>query len=708
MKTQILFLGTLCLFHSAAGAAFSQTSYPMLMSLKPAAAQRGTSSEHELESRYSMFGATQVLVSGTGVKAEIVTPMELGKDGKPPALTIIKLKISVDPEALPGIRDFRIIGPTGPSTLGQLVVTENPVLYENTEKKTPQAPQPFQFPATLCGVIERSEDVDLFKFTIAEPLTLNFRCLGMQLEDRIHDLQTHLDPIITIKNATTGSTVAMANNDFAADPFLSYEFTYPGEYLLEVRDVRYSGNRYWEYAIEVSRAPFAVQVFPIGIPASGQVKDLQPIGPGFPADQRISLRKDVPQNLLGPWLITLPLGEGASNPVPVVVTDLPLVRESAQENNSAATAQAVTIPCGINGRIETTGDIDCFRFSAKKGERISLNVLARRMRSDLDSIVRIFRADNKAPTENDDLRDWNKIVSQDSRIENWTAPGDGDYVAEIRDVHLRGGSSFPYFMELQHSRPSFELSMDSDKSWITPGTCSALFVRAVKQNGFDSDIELQVSGLPDGVIAHCGRIPAGKNTDGCIIFEANANAKPAAANLTVTGTASVEVDGKPLKLQTVAQPMQEVYMPGGGRSHWPVEMHTAAISPPADLHAVKLTTYDVELKPGTSQTIGVEIVRNKGFESNVTLDMLVRHLGSVYADTLPAGVTIDTKKSKTLLTGKETQGTIVLSAAQDAPPVARQQCSLMANVSINFVMKAAYSSRPIMVSVLPAQAPKGK
>ena len=79
--------------------------------------------------------------------------------------------------------------------------------------------------------------------------------------------------------------------------------------------------------------------------------------------------------------------------------------------------------------------------------------------------------------------------------------------------------------------------------------------------------------------------------------------------------------------------------------------------------------------------------------------MLYRHLGSVYGNSLPKGVTIDAGASKTLITGKASAGQIVLKAADDAPPVKMQQVSVMANVSINFVMKATYSSPPLMVTV---------
>ena len=87
----------------------------------------------------------------------------------------------------------------------------------------------------------------------------------------------------------------------------------------------------------------------------------------------------------------------------------------------------------------------------------------------------------------------------------------------------------------------------------------------------------------------------------------------------------------------------------------------------------------------------------------MTLDLLFQHLSSKYAVTLPKGVAIDLKQSKTLLTGKETKGHLTLTAAKDAPAIDKQVCSLMANVSINFVMKATYSSPPVLISVSPQE-----
>ena len=129
-------------------------------------------------------------------------------------------------------------------------------------------------------------------------------------------------------------------------------------------------------------------------------------------------------------------------------------------------------------------------------------------------------------------------------------------------------------------------------------------------------------------------------------------------------------------------------------------MHTVSVGAPLDIRAVKLSTYDVALKPGESKKIDITIERDPAYTKNITLDMMFRHLSGVYGNTFPEGVTIDARNSKTLLGGTTNQGSITITAAANAAPVEKQQVSVMANVSINFVMKATYSSRPLNVTVV--------
>ena len=83
----------------------------------------------------------------------------------------------------------------------------------------------------------------------------------------------------------------------------------------------------------------------------------------------------------------------------------------------------------------------------------------------------------------------------------------------------------------------------------------------------------------------------------------------------------------------------------------------------------------------------------------MTLDPKFDHLSQIFGDTLPVGVDIDAKASKTLLAGTETRGYLTFRALPTSKPAERRPVSVMANVSINFVMKTTYSSQPLFVTV---------
>lgn len=686
---------------SSPSAVNAQTSYPMLMSLKPVAIQVGTTSECEVQSRYTMLGAYQVFVSGSGVTAEVIAP-EPPKDSpkpgeKPKELTKLKLKFIVTADALPGVREFRLATPNGASTIGQVVVVRDPVIAEAADNNTAEKAQAVTLPATLCGAIEKVEDFDFYKFRAAAGQSISFHVRCQRLQDKIHDLQAHADPILFLRD-TKGGVLAMSDNTFFADPFLTHTFDQAGEYLLEIRDVRYHGNVYWEYCIEANSRPYVTGAFPTAIKA-GVETPLELSGVFLPVDSKCSVK--IPEGTTtGTHSVPLTLGDQQSNPVPFYVTDLPIYVETTSDNNSPMTASTVEVPQVISGRIETEADLDCYSFVAKKGEKFSFEIRARRQMSNLDSFIRILNDKGQSLREDDDGR-FGRLTFADTFLEGWEAPADGTFTVEVRDVHLRGGPGFEYVLQITRTVPYFELQLDTDKTLLTPGLSGAIFARVVRKHGFTGEVQLHVNGLPPGITATCGRILAGKGQDGCIVLSAASDAATLSAELVVHGTAThPQGEGQPpLVLTAVATPFQEYYSPGGGRGHYPVESHVVSISPPADILSITLSDTNIVLKPGQSKKVLVKLERNKDVSHNVTLDMLYKHLDSVYANSLPEGVTIDGNQSKTLLTGTTSEGEITLKADPTAPPVDKQVGVVMANFAINFVMKATYSSPPVWVTV---------
>lgn len=675
-------------------ACLAQQAYPMLMSVDPIAAQTGATSDHVVKSRYTMEGAYEVLVSGSGVTGEVVLPeVKEGEKPKSP-LQELTLRFTVAADAITGVRDYRVATPNGISTVGQLVIVQDPVAVETASNDTLETATEVTLPATICGRIEKAEDVDFYKFHVEADETHTFHVRCMRLQDRIHDLQQHADPILSIRNSS-GTTLAGSDNVFAADPFLTYTFQEAGDYFLEIRDVRYKGNQYWSYSIEVNQRPFVQTAFPLAI-NKGHPEPLELVGSGLVQ----STVGQVLQNDSEPGIhqLQVSFAEDQQQPVELIVVNEPTLQESTDDNNSVEAAQPIEVPYGLNGRIEQQADIDCYRFEAKKGERFTFEVIARRAGSTLDSHLRILN-DKGTPVQlNDDTRIGKRNFA-DSIIENWTIPADGTYIIEIRDVHLRGGPSFVYFLHVTKSEPHFTLFADTDKTPLTPGTSGVVYVRTEKKNGFDGEIQLHVEGLPEGVTAECGRILAGKRQDGCIVLTAAADAKMVAKPIQIFGTASIGEGEQKQDLIADATIYQETYQPGGGRGHWPVDTHVVSVGAPGDVRKLTLSTHEITLKPGESTSIDVEIERAEGFDKNVTLEVTYKHLNSVYGDPLPEGVTVDSGASKLLLTGGATKGKITLKATPEAQLTENQVFTVMANVSLNFVMKATYASDPVHLTI---------
>ena len=125
-----------------------------------------------------------------------------------------------------------------------------------------------------------------------------------------------------------------------------------------------------------------------------------------------------------------------------------------------------------------------------------------------------------------------------------------------------------------------------------------------------------------------------------------------------------------------------------------------AVTEPSDILRVDVTPSHISLKPGEEVKLDVTITRRSDYDKSVSLDVLLRHLGSVYGNPLPPGVTMVDDKSKTRLRPGESKGHIVLKVARDAAPIDNVSVAVSAYVSVNFVVKIGYASAPIPLTIV--------
>src|SRR5438034_4004093 len=122
---------------------------------------------------------------------------------------------------------------------------------------------------------------------------------------------------------------------------------------------------------------------------------------------------------------------GISNPILVAIDDLPTVRADGQ-NKSFKQPQPIQIPAAIEGSAdELTSHF--YKFSAHKNKTLSVDVIANRIGSKLDPLVRLLDSNGKELVFCDD----DPAVSPNSRF-FYPSPNDADYILELRYAAYEG------------------------------------------------------------------------------------------------------------------------------------------------------------------------------------------------------------------------------------------------------------------------------
>lgn len=172
----------------------------------------------------------------------------------------------------------------------------------------------------------------------------------------------------------------------------------------------------------------------------------------FPADNRngkdqtrlrarLEVAKDAP---LGLYAMRLATTHGLSNLRLFAVDDLPEIREG-NTNRSLATAQPVPVPCVVVGHADPEAS-DYFRFAAQAGQRISFEVLGRRLGSPLDPQLKLFDA-RTAKELDDGYSNDAPGLQTDPRL-TYTFKTAGQYVVEVRDTQWAGGPEYWYRLRI--------------------------------------------------------------------------------------------------------------------------------------------------------------------------------------------------------------------------------------------------------------------
>jgi hypothetical protein len=234
----------------------------------------------------------------------------------------------------------------------------------------PGAGRPLPLDRTVTGALERMGDVDFYRFEAkaGQPVGVQaFVPPGSKLEPVVQWL------------ASDGRVLAEG-----ASGMLGVTCPEAGTYVLGVRDRDYRGGAGFNYRLHIGAVPVVTAAYPLGV-QRGTKREVRLTGVFLAADKAtVEAPADAAPGTKLPVKVSSPDGPVLGSPS-VVVGEFPEVDEG----------HAVPVPGTANGRLPEPGATQTWPFAAKKGERLVVEVNARRLGSPLDPVIEVLDAEGR-------------------------------------------------------------------------------------------------------------------------------------------------------------------------------------------------------------------------------------------------------------------------------------------------------------------------
>ena len=485
----------------------ARSSFPQLSLILPRGVQRGGDRELVFRGVRLKDAAELLFYSSDPAAAFVVRGIQTVDDNSFKATVFV-------PEDCPlGEHLVQVRCTSGISEFRSFFVGALPVIDEKEPNGSLAEAQAVPLNSTIQGVVT-GEDVDYFAIPLAKGQRLSVDVEALRLGTFL------FDPAVAILDEKRFELATVDDVPIAfQDCVVSMLAPADGTYYVQMRETSYGGNDNCRYRLHVGTFPRPTAVYPAGGKAGEKV------AAQFLGDAAGPLPYEVAVPAAGSLLklfATDAQGIGPTS-IPFRISPQGNLLES-EPNNDIATANNSADPSSsFNGIISTDGDADCFRFDAKKGETFDIECYARRLRSGLDPVITVLRADGGTVGANDDSR------GPDSSL-RFQVPEDGPYVVRVGDHLGRGRPDFVYRIELQPVTPALTLSIpridrysQTRQTVMVPrGNRYAVLINATRTN-FAGDLVLAAEKLPAGVTMHCRPMPTGLSQMP-VVFEAAADA----------------------------------------------------------------------------------------------------------------------------------------------------------------------------------------
>jgi hypothetical protein len=270
------------------------------------------------------------------------------------------------------------------------------------------------------------------------------------------------------------------------------------------------------------------------------------------------------------------------------------------------------------------------------------------------------------------------MYGRDSRLE-FTAPATGTYFVQLTDTRGQSGPHYAYRLTVAAPDPDFDLFVTPTNPNVPRGGRVPVTVTAYRKDGLDAPIDVELTGLPQGLTATRGTILPGEAT----------------VALTLTADPGIEAVTTPLRATGRAKVGGRL-LTRDARTDERVALVTA--SSPPDVQVVSVEPALIELQPGGRAKVRATISRANGFGGRVPLSVL----------NLPFRVTVpDIGLNGILITEVQDSREFWIVADEQAVPV-EQTLYVNARVETNQSPPSDHTSTPVRIRVVAKDTKKSE
>jgi len=483
------------------------TKNPDSVHLFPAGAQRGTTTQVHIGLEQSP-PYTQFFIRGKGVNGDRVLSTEVFDPGQPsprrePTEIPINYprqwssQVTVEADARLGVASWDTFCASGGSS-GSLpfVIGDLPEFIEKESNSSLNTAHAIKLPVTVNGQIHGERDLDYYAVQLQTDEIIYGEVLARRLGSK-------LEPTIAIFDAL-GKQQSYQEDSLGDDPLFAFKTPAAGTYFIQVGNVSFHGSTSHVYRMNLTRKPVAPYVYPIGAPA------------GVPTDFRFLIMDGGGGTITVHREITL---EGAPGSYAAWEDDtfanhhqLRILHSQSSVVTTDIQRQSKVLPISVGQTVNSVlppFSTDRFRLTVTDNSPIEICLHAP-SHSSAASLVIVTITDSSGITVK---RTKLQATSGTLRAYHYLAkPKLGEYLVEIQSLGgVRSKHRLAsYQLEIAAASEDYQLESQRDCVTIIQGQSLEIPITVNRQGGFQGEIKLRLSGLPEGVSVENDVIPEGK------------------------------------------------------------------------------------------------------------------------------------------------------------------------------------------------------